>query len=364
MKRALAIALGLLLAAASAQAASYSQPITFSGYGRSETLTNFPALVTFTNYNGFLSSSGYDLRFWTNSAASGTPLNYEISSWTNSGTSFVWVQVPVLTSNTVIYATWGNPAYNSQAAYTTNGAVWTNMYAAVWHMGQATNPIDSCRFPNDHSIAGGQYGSLTNTFLGYGLSYANYGLAPIQNPTDVSTQFTCSFWYFPRTFGGNTYGGTGYGTIFGNDGGSGGSPDGFRHRATPYLIYRNNTQDMLNSPITEYNAWHYFSFNGIYPGSVKPTLITDGSTLTTAALAISLPFTPLTLVSGEEDVSRCIDGVLTEMRLSTKIMTTNWVYADYMNMASNAVFNSYGAIVTPSGTAAIDTTPLLLFFVQ
>ena len=330
---------------------SHQMPITFSGYTRSEPLTNFPALVTFTNYTGFLSSSGYDLRFWTNSAATGSQLNYEISLWTNSGTSFVWVQVPELTNSTTIYATWGRPAYNSQAAYTTNGAVWTNMYAAVWHMGQATNPVDSCRFPNDHSVWSGQYGDLTNTFLGYGLSYTNRALSPILNSSDLATtNFTCSYWIFDRSQGGNTPSGTGYGTLFGDLYNGGSSPGLFRHRGTDYFTLRNSGAYLLNAPIgfsaPDYNTWHHYAWSGSFGSPWHPYVITDGSTLTTASSGMVAPIAPYYLVGCGYDNLRGIDGILAEMRMSTNIMSTNWVYAEYLNMASNTVFNLYGTVTT------------------
>ena len=319
-------------------------PITFGGYNRSEILTNFPAMVTFTNYAGFLSSSGYDLRFWTNSTMGGTPLNYEIKNWVNNNTSYVWVQVPTLTNNTMIWATWGSFAYNSQAVCTTNGSVWTNMYSAVWHMGQATNPIDSCRFPNDHSVSGGQFGDLTNTFLGYGLNFTNFALLPVQNYGDVSNSFTCSFWYYPRSNGGNTGGGTGYGTLFGDSLSS--IVSGFRHRGTVNLILINNQNEILYSPISEYNKWHHFAWRGAIPSSDYPSVITDGSTVTASANPLYLPFSPQYLVGGGYDTERGPDGILTEMRMSTNIMTTNWVWAEYMNMASNTTFQQYGPITT------------------
>ena len=50
------------------------------------------------------------------------------------------------------------------------------------------------------------------------------------------------------------------------------------------------------------------------------------------------------LVGGAGDPFRGIDGIVTEMRMSSKIMSTNWVWAEYMNMASNTVFNLYGPV--------------------
>ena len=55
MKR-LAYILMVLTLASAASAQRFSIPVTFSGYTRNETLTNFPALITFSNYTGFLSN--------------------------------------------------------------------------------------------------------------------------------------------------------------------------------------------------------------------------------------------------------------------------------------------------------------------
>ena len=120
-----------------------SMTVTFSGYNQSETLTNFPVLVVLGasipgfSYSQFGSTNGYDLRF---SASDGvTELNYEIDQWNPSGNSYVWVQVPQLTSSSYIWAYWNNPgAASGPAAYTINGATWpTNAFAGVWHMGQS-----------------------------------------------------------------------------------------------------------------------------------------------------------------------------------------------------------------------------------
>lgn len=115
MKRA---GLVLLFSVATAQAGHLA--ITFPGYDRDETLTNFPALVVFKNevngfsYGGFASPLGYDLRF--SNITENVELDYEIESWDTNGSSYVWVKVPQFTSNCVVHAYWGRPARNSPPA--------------------------------------------------------------------------------------------------------------------------------------------------------------------------------------------------------------------------------------------------------
>jgi hypothetical protein len=72
--------------------------ITFNGYGKAETLTNFPALVRLgTNvggfaYSQFASTNGFDLRFADSTQTN--ELNYEVERWNTGGISYVWVQIP------------------------------------------------------------------------------------------------------------------------------------------------------------------------------------------------------------------------------------------------------------------------------
>jgi len=147
---AVALAVGL---AGQAQATPQTMQIAFTGYtGRSETLTNFPVLVVLSNnvgnsgfiYGNFLSANGYDLRFVTNSVATNS-LNYEIESWNPNGQCLVWVQVPALPGDGsgAIWARWGNPADSNQLACTTNGATWTNAYAAVYHLATTNGSVSA-----------------------------------------------------------------------------------------------------------------------------------------------------------------------------------------------------------------------------
>src|ERR1035437_6181032 len=111
--------------------------ISFPGYNQAETLSNFPALVVLGPTNGFAysqvaSANGWDLLFL--SADETQELNYEIESWNTNGASYVWVELPQLATDTFIWACWGDRnRASAPAPYLTNGAVWANGYAGVWH---------------------------------------------------------------------------------------------------------------------------------------------------------------------------------------------------------------------------------------
>jgi hypothetical protein len=151
--------------------APYHMKITFDGYTRSETLTNFPALVTFGgsampagfDYGQFASTNGWDLRF--RNADRTAELDYEIESWTTNGASRVWVKVPALSHSTHILAFWGQQDLASAPApCTTNGATWSEGFVGVWHMNQV-NALDSSPYRN-HGVAAGSVVSATGVVGG------------------------------------------------------------------------------------------------------------------------------------------------------------------------------------------------------
>jgi hypothetical protein len=144
----------------------HKSQITFSGYTKGETLTDFPVLVNIgTNISGFdwsqfASTNGYELRF---ADANGNELSYERdyrtnATWvTSDGVGQVWVKVPQLSSSTVITAYWGNASATSTApAYNTDGSVWSNGYGGVYHLstpGQILDAGDSTANKNDGQAA-------------------------------------------------------------------------------------------------------------------------------------------------------------------------------------------------------------------
>ena len=115
---------------------SKSVKITFPGHAGAQELQNFPVLVRVSAANGFdyakfKLSGGGDLRF---SDADGNLLAHEIDTWTPGGESLVWVKVTRLSSETEIFAYYGNDAPGTALA---TSDVWSEGYAGVWHMNAA-----------------------------------------------------------------------------------------------------------------------------------------------------------------------------------------------------------------------------------
>ena len=119
---------------------AYTMRITFDGYNRvgANVLTNFPALVVFTNNVGGSSFSfssqpfadqqnAYDLRFYDEA---NNLLDYEIDTYTPGVELWAWVKVLKIKpdGSTFIRAVWGDPDDAEQQPSTANGAVWSENY--------------------------------------------------------------------------------------------------------------------------------------------------------------------------------------------------------------------------------------------
>ncbi len=116
--------------------AGYAKSLTIvpnrSAYPIAEPVADFPVLVRLSkelipdfSYDDFLLPNGGDLRF---ADEHGTALPFEIESWNPSGTSLVWVQVPLLTDYTVICAHWGNATPDAAP-----DGMWKD-YVGVYHL--------------------------------------------------------------------------------------------------------------------------------------------------------------------------------------------------------------------------------------
>ncbi len=111
--------------------------ISFPGYTRTATLTNFPVALTLSeaipnfSYETFASDEGLDLRFMN--AEETLSLPYEIETWNTNGESVIWVRLPMLTDNTEITAYWGDPTFAFPQPFTKKGYIWDSSYHGVWH---------------------------------------------------------------------------------------------------------------------------------------------------------------------------------------------------------------------------------------
>jgi hypothetical protein len=367
----ISVLLALLLAALAprAEAAPQQMKITFGGYtGKSEALANFPVLVVFTNnvggsssfnYNNFLSSSGYDLRFGTNSTDTASSLNYEIESWNTNGASYVWVQVPTIPTDGsgAIWANWGNTSATNQLPCTTNGATWDADYKMVWHLNDASNPADS----TTNKINGTNTSTVNSTGVaanGVDTTASAYIQSSDAKLPLGSTARTLEGW-FKSTSTANSiilhYGASDQVYL-------GMYNLGNNKRAA---IVGGNPGNVGDSVDMNDGKWHHVVGtirSGVANGTV---LYVDGSQkgANTSTWNWNTTSSTKNTLGRAQDGSQQFTGSSDEVRISAVARSSNWVWATYQTMALTRTSTSMGrcpvrsALRPPSATIRPRTSP-------
>jgi len=178
--------------------------ISFPGYNKSETLTNFPVLVVLNesifgfNYSDFASPNGGDLRFFNYDRSEF--LDFEVEKWDTLGNSYVWVKVPLLYREmNGIVAEWGNPHETNFPPCASNGSTWSENFAGVWHL----HYVSSICNDSTANANNGSYNNVTHIVDGQidgaddfngSSSYIN---APSTDSLKLTKDMTVSLWINP-----------------------------------------------------------------------------------------------------------------------------------------------------------------------
>jgi hypothetical protein len=329
-------------------------PIQFTGYNRSETLEDFPALVTLsTNLSGFSyaqfeSDTNADLRF-TDSTQT-RYLNYEIEKWDTNGTSYVWVQVPQLTSGASIYAFWGKSG-QTVPAYTTNGVTWSIAFALVQHYSQSSGSsvLDA--------TAAGRGGTISN-----GYTWSSAGLAGGAVNLNSSTSFVCMAsnkvplsgpYTISAFFKGLVAPSNGWRTL--TRGQTADHQVIVTNNGTVLGLYDNNN-GAFRTTVPAYdlnptsNEWHHLAAVG---SGAQTLMYVDGLYRGTCDRKST---NDVYAIGNHWGGGQRWSDYLDEFRVCTIARSSNWVWACYMNQASNSLFGTYSAVVA-GGSPVIRTDP-------
>ena len=321
----------------------FQTTITFPGYHRAEVLTNIPLLVVLgTNIPGFSYTQFYapnagDLRFTTTNGL--TQLNYELDTWNPAGDSRVWVQVPLLASNTAILASWGNRVATNPPGTSTSGAVWGNGYVGVWHF-NSTNVTDSTALPQN---ATENTATTTNGIIGDALNFngtSQLTMVPHHSKFNLATNFELQGWF--KLNPADKPAANDYRTLTSKEIDFNSrnwwialrSEGKLWWKSTPSIDFTNNT-DLANG------AWHHFA--AVHDGSVA-RLYVDGLAVASDATPGIADTQSLPVYFGAETSTRYFKGPLDEFRFSNVPRSSNWVWAVYQNIASNSTFTTYGNV--------------------
>ncbi|HEV2435520.1 MAG TPA: DUF2341 domain-containing protein, partial [Verrucomicrobiae bacterium] len=346
---------------------SYSSKtkITFSGYNRAETLQDFPVLVelgptnvTGFSYSQFASPTGGDLRFTDGSGSNEIP--YEIDEWNPSGTSTIWVQVPDLSSNSVIWAYWGNASDTTPPASTTNGAVWVPpafqslpSYDVVYHMEQSGFPyLDSTlQYPGNGTSAPGSAAGIVGQAGAFsGGSYLDAGAVNLGNT------FTVSAWVNVAPTASNIQG------VWVN------GPGGYTSAEMALFINDYNTADgallfgtgdgtsgqqpETATGLVTAGQWHLVSAAVNRPaGTVQ--LYVDGTLQASGNTVTDFPTNTDMNLGRFNAGSFAFDGSIDEARIHAGVDDANWTWASYETVAQNSSFENYSAVGSSTVTLSI-----------
>jgi hypothetical protein len=139
----------------------FRRKLTFDNLQVDENLTDFPVLVcldtTNIDYNQTQDNGG-DIRFVD---LDGTVLKHEIEKWDETGTSYVWVKVPQIDASPATDHMWmyyGNPLAPDGQDPT---QVWTNGFAAVWHLSETTGGTGAIKDSTANNNDGTDYHTPT-----------------------------------------------------------------------------------------------------------------------------------------------------------------------------------------------------------
>lgn len=340
-----------------ARAFPHQLPIRFCGYGRAEVLTNLPVLlvlgasITNFDYGTFLDAAGGDLRF--TDEAQTRLLPYEIERWDATGASYVWVQVPELAGHTTsIRACWGNAAATNAPAGTTNGAAWSERFAAVWHLSETSGPSrDSTArgltaYPsNDVTQASGGQIAGGDDFGGIA-SRAWVGSPAVLN--GLTNNFTVSAWIRPDVLGGNR-------VIFGS---SWEAYRGWSLRLAGAQLALERLPGGALSPGVAVTAGQWAAVSVAYDATNQAAFYLNGIHVgNVAGGTAAAPATdPWSLGANSGDR---FDGLLDEVEVSSVARSSNWIWAAYQGTRSNGGFACYGAVSPPGlpGDADRDGLP-------
>ncbi len=323
--------------------------VTFPGYGRGEALTNFPALVVLGahipgfDYADFLDEAGGDLRFFA--ADGSTPLNHEIESWAPDGLSHVWVQVPRLTNGCSVIARWGDPSAADAPPCTTNGATWANGFLGVWHLAETQGAhLDSSPRRSASRLvqvdAQGTASGIAGACDDFNSAASNYVSLPDMG---TSAQVTVECWVNLNT----TPGGGDIGLVSSDPWSTGvthfKTASNFQLKAQVY----GGTAVTSASNAVSVGDWFYAAYTSV-SGSTGLKLFLNARQLGSGTGSSANNLTDLNIA--REYNGRYLNARVDEVRVSSVARSTNWLWAVYQNLASNAAFVACEAAVQVTNT--------------
>lgn len=359
---AVALALGVTLQAASAEAAfAFRKPLVVRGARIvAGPHADFPVLVslvdpnlrTVANGGNVRSPQGHDIQFRANDLV--TILDHEIESYTPAtGTLVAWVRLPSLTTATdvTIQLYYGDPGV--RCALNNPARVWDASYRYVYHLAEsgAANPADSTANAVPAARNPTADAGIVNAYTASGWIAGAIDLqaAPVVPPaaqfqpttpthvriTDgalaVSPAFTLEVWFRVDTrTAGLFYGLHGKGRESGTDWVAEYlNPQGGNHRFG--LGWQLPAGNVTAAPNLNTAQWYHGVVSSTGGATPTRTVYLDGAQIATSAVAAALASISLPTRLGDDSNGSYLDGQLDEVRSSNVARSAAWITTTYQN---------------------------------
>ncbi|MBQ7721270.1 MAG: DUF2341 domain-containing protein, partial [Kiritimatiellae bacterium] len=314
-------------------------------------LTNFPVLVRLSEsaIRGFHYDrcKADELRF---ALADGTMLAHEVDYWNANGESTVWVNVPELTSNTVIRAYWGFKPGREPLARSSDEA-WTD-YVGVWHFSEASGVVHDSSGNGYNATCSAATTSNVNAKVGlsrnttgttFVTSVSNLASTGNKKPLTNVSKFVASGWMLSTaTIGTRQYPQFMRNKNQWNDGN--GWFAGFEASPTKFnAVGSGGTRTIPDLPTSVYNNWVYLTI--VYDGATT-TIYEDG------ALVGSYAINTVTAGAYALRFADSLTGRIDEYRIHNGTTPADYIAADYATQ-TDPDFLTYGKVKSSAATYII-----------
>ena len=332
-------------------------PLQFAGYNKTETLTNFPALVILDaglsgfSYSQFLSGANADLRFTDGSMT--RELSYEIESWDTNGQSRVWVQIPAFTNNVKIWMLWRKAGLTAPS-YTTDGSTWSEGYVSVAHLSETNGTVgNSAQVGNATTVTGVPVQAVPG-MIGTGVLFDGLddliSFGTIGRPFD---NFSFSAWIktaqshqIDTEANSGTAGTSGQWYAFDVEaGGSTSTSAGLSIGINGLSVYELANSYMPPLAVASTNIGSGWNFVTVTYLNRQPRIYWNGALVRTGLTSPRTPVYAPYRIGGHPSYGY-LTGSMDEVRVSSVPRSVNWIWAEYMNVASNSAFAARGTILS------------------
>jgi hypothetical protein len=344
----------------------YRKKITIDHTDVPSDQANFPVLLSFTEpdlNDALVQTDGDDLLFTDSTGMN--KLSHEVELFTkNTGVIVAWVKVPGLSSvsDTVIYLYYGNSDVSNMQD---PANVWTNNYAGVWHLGEASGAtrLDSTSNNNDLSQTNGPIAMSSSGKIGNAADYVRASSQYLsitdaaQTGLDITGPITLEAWAKVDETANAPY------FIVDKARGTCGSGD------PPYFLRLNSiaagfvrecfvatgacgtdpTDAQPGSNSITAGAWNFVA--GVTDGSFS-RVYKNGAQTDSVAYSSGIFNSDGAFYLGSQVNANYFDGLIDEARVSTTARSVDWLTTEYNNQNTPGV----GGFLVSIGSEQTKTT--------